>query len=331
MRQRSLHIHHPAVTAYLDHLRAAGRASTAEAYRYYLRRFEQWLARAAGGVDLLQVATEHLIQYQLALSTDRTVSGEPLAASTRATAIIIVQACFAWLAQAGILVRDPAAGLIRPAPPRRLAVTADHLTLQEATALVQTAAALADEAPAGSWRRALALRNLALVALALATGRRRTGLVRIRVAELDVDRHELRVPAEKGSTGRVLPVAGWAVAAARRYMTEARPQLLGARSSEQLLIGRDAAGLRAASVWPILQAVVTETIRRNPDLAELSHKRVSPHSLRVSFATLLFHNGCPIRSLNELMLHRRLSTSAAYTPVAVEDLRRALRTTHPRA
>jgi site-specific recombinase XerD len=203
--------------------------------------------------------------------------------------------------------------------PEPLVVSADHLSLQEATALVQTAAELAEAAPAGSWRRAVAWRNLALIALALASGRRRAGLVRIRVEDIDLERQELRVAWEKRRTGRVLPLAAWAVAAVRRYLHEGRPQLLGKRTSALLLIGRDADGLRAASIWPLLQVLVGETIQRNPDLTDLPHKRISPHSLRVSFATMLFRNGCPIRSLNELMLHRRLATTAAYTPIPIEE------------
>jgi site-specific recombinase XerD len=63
---------------------------------------------------------------------------------------------------------------------------------------------------------------------------------------------------------------------------------------------------------------------------ELPGKRITWHSLRVSFATLLFANGCDIRSVNELLLHRLLSTTAQYTPIPVDDLRQVCRMAHPR-
>jgi site-specific recombinase XerD len=66
-------------------------------------------------------------------------------------------------------------------------------------------------------------------------------------------------------------------------------------------------------------------------LTELPNKRISTHSLRVSFAKLMHDHGCNIRSLNELMLHRSLNTTAAYTPITVDDLRRAVLPCHPRA
>jgi integrase/recombinase XerD len=72
-------------------------------------------------------------------------------------------------------------------------------------------------------------------------------------------------------------------------------------------------------------------VAENPDLQELPGKHITWQSLRVSFATLLFANGCAIRSVNELMLHRSLSSTARYTPIPVEDLRQVCRTAHPRA
>jgi site-specific recombinase XerD len=207
----------------------------------------------------------------------------------------------------------------------------DHLTLQEATALIQTQAALAAERR-GPIRQAIEIRNLAILAIALATGRRVQGLVNLRMDQVDLERNELRVEHEKGHTGRVLPVADWAMATVRRYLTEARPVLVEGADVPWLFIsqtGPDPLCTRAVSF--LLAIAVQATIERNPDLTDLPHKRISTHSLRVSFATLLFQGGCNIRSINELMLHQTLSTTARYTPIPIADLRRVLLTTHPRA
>ena len=75
---------------------------------------------------------------------------------------------------------------------------------------------------------------------------------------------------------------------------------------------------------------MARTIAANSDLTDLPRKTITWHSLRVSFATLLFSNGCPIRSVNELMLHRCLSTTARYTPIPIEDMQVVWRTAHPR-
>jgi site-specific recombinase XerD len=332
MKLASTHIHHPAVTAYLEHLAAQGRRNTAEAYRFYLRKFEVYLAEIGGGIDLLQVSTDLLAKYQVWLATTyRTENGAALAPTTQCTAITTVVMLYRWLAREGIMLADPSACLKRPRLPHRLVVSAGYLSLQEAMALVQATAAMVEETQAGTWTWAVRLRNLALIAVALASGRRCSGLVEIRVDDVDLDRLEVRVSKEKGKTGRVLPLTAWAIAIVRRYLTEGRPLILGTRTSDYLFVARDSLHIHKHSYMLIVRELVQETIQRNPDLTDLPQKRISTHSLRVSFAVLMFANGCNIRSLNELLLHRSLETTAQYTPIPLEDQRRALLTHHPRA
>jgi integrase/recombinase XerD len=155
--------------------------------------------------------------------------------------------------------------------------------------------------------------------------------VGLRLCEVDVERNEIRVEREKGRTGRVLPVADWAMATVRRYLTEARLMTLKGKGSPWLFVSQNAAVLCTRGVGFMLAAAIAETIRCNPDLTDLPNKRISTHSLRVSFATLLFQGGANIRSINELMLHSSLTTTGRYTPIPVADLRRALLAAHPRA
>ncbi len=63
----------------------------------------------------------------------------------------------------------------------------------------------------------------------------------------------------------------------------------------------------------------------NPDLDELGRKTITAHSLRVTFASLLFQGGANIRTINELMMHEQLGTTARYTPVELNDLRKVCR------
>jgi integrase/recombinase XerD len=323
---------HPAIVAFLDALRANGKASTASTYDHFLLPFERWLKNA--GLDLARASTDQLAGYQLWLSTDRSARlGAVRARSTQRTAVIVVRTLYAWLRKRGHLVHDPAAPLVPPSIPQTLTVRKDHLTLQEATALIQAQAAMIEAHPADSQPRyrALQVRNLAMLSLALATGRRVHGLVSLRLDQIDLQRNEVRVEREKGRMGRVLPVAEWAMATVRRYLTEARPVTLNGVESPWLFVSQMGKVLCTHAVKDILGEAVAETIKRNPDLTDLPHKRISTHSLRVSFATLLFQGGCNIRSINELMLHQTLSTTAKYTPIPISDLRRILLSAHPRA
>ena len=332
---------HAAITAWLDALRAAGKASTAITNGRFLAKFTAWLAQsgsADSAVDLLAVTPDVLTRYQIWLAdVCRRADGKPLAVTTQATAVIILCSFYRWLTRRGVLLVNPARDLTPRKAPPTLVVRKDHLSLQEAQALIDTLAALVTEAASGTVARALAERNLAAIALALATGRRCAGLCSLRVSDLDAERNELRVAHEKGRMGRVLPVAAWAMAAAMRYVAGARGMLLGAdadvaaTTSPWLFVSQRADRLCERGFANVLDVAIAETVRRNPDLADLATRRITTHSLRVSFATVLFANGCGIRALNELMLHQALTTTARYTPIPIEDLRRVLLASHPRA
>lgn len=225
----------------------------------------------------------------------------------------------------GHLVHDPAVHLVPPCPPKSHSVHKEHLTLQEATALIQTTAALIEEYPTGSQYWAMRVRNLALLSVALATGRRVQGLVDLSLHQLDFERNELRVDREKSKTGRVLPVAPWAMTTVRRYLDDARPLLIKGNEIPFLFIGQRTTRMCARTVSFVLADAVGETIRRNPDLSDLPRKRISTHSLRVSFATLLFQGGCNIRSIirviQEILGHANLDTTKTYLRLVPGHLR----------
>jgi len=222
-----------------------------------------------------------------------------------------------------------ASASVRVVPSR--VVLHQHLSLQEAIAVVQTQAQAVSGTPPATIAWARRLRLLAAVCLGLATGRRISGLIGMQVADLDLDHAELRVPREKGRVGRVLPVAAWAITVVQTSLREARPLLLSTTDVPWLLVGSgDHGRLTRGALGDALEQLITQTATSNPDLADLSGKTITWHSLRVSFATLLFSNGCPIRSVNELMLHRSLSTTARYTPIPIEDMQQIWRTAHPR-
>jgi site-specific recombinase XerD len=330
MKTSATTIRHPFFTAYLDHLRSSGRERTANTYRSYLAKAEWWLEKK--GIAPERATSADLRLYQIDLSKTKHVrTGQPLATSTLGTAITVLKSVYYWLWQQGHLLSNPAASLIPPAKPRSLIVAKMFLSQQEAQAMIDTASALINEATPNTMPWALAVRNRALIALALASGRRCRGLVSLRLADIDCDRAELRVALEKSRTGRVLPLAGWAISAVQQYLSGPRSYLLGTDvTSPWLFVSQRAPQLCPRGFAFILDTLMAETILRNPDLTELASKRISTHSLRVSFAKLMHDHGCSIRSLNELMLHHNLTTTAAYTPTSVADLRRALLPCHPR-
>ncbi len=154
------------------------------------------------------------------------------------------------------------------------------------------------------------------------------------LAQLDLARSEgaeVRIECEKGLVGRVLTIAAWAVTVLRSYVERARPILCWQRDNPFLFVGDDGPQLGTNTLAGIIERVQAATVTANPDLTELADKHLTPHSLRVTFASLLFQGVANIRTINELMLHRQLGVTARYIPVDLDDLRRACATAHPRA
>lgn len=321
-----------AIESFLAHLALRGRQLTANTTRQALEQLVAWAGQQSPPLEVLIASAADLQAFQAWLVTGyRSPSGRPLARSTCATRVLQVQSFYRWCAARGLIAIDPSRDLGVHAPRSRVVVR-DRLSFQAATALVQSCAGIVATAPVGTHTHAEALRNLAAICLALTTGRRIGGMTTLRVADLDVALCELRVEREKGATGRVLPVAGWAVAVLAQYLRDARPLLARGHDAPWLFLNQPGDGpiTRIALRW-VLARLIDRTKEENPDLTELATSRITWHSLRVTFAaTLLFANGCDIRSVNELMLHRRLSTTARYTPVPIEELRQVFRRTHPR-
>lgn len=317
------------LAAYLDHLQAQGRTSTARVVKLVLEQYERFLASRHR--TPLSASTSDLAAYRLFLASPAaSIAGTPLALSTQATRLATVKGFHHFLRRRGLVIHDAAADLVMPRLPRRT-VRKSWLDQQEAQALLATAGDLVAAEPVGSRPWALALRDLAVVALALATGRRRSGLVGLDLRDFDATEGEIRVEWEKGRCGRVLPVAVWAVAIVTAYRDRARPVILAERQSEALFVGEHSGRYAVETYADLLHRLHAATCAAHPDLRDLPAKHLTSHSLRVTFARTLFANGCGIRSINELMLHQKLSTTAAYTPIPLDELRRALRCAHPRA
>jgi integrase/recombinase XerC len=211
---------------------------------------------------------------------------------------------FRYLCREGILERNPAAAILSPRLERRIP---GHLDEGEAAALLDVPGA--DDA---------SLRARALLELLYATGIRCAELTGLDLPEVDLEARMVRVLG-KGRKERVVPFGTRARAALLAYLP------VRARTSpptEALFVNRRGGRLTDRSIRTIVASRV-----RQVALA----KRISPHSLRHSFATHLLGRGADLRTIQELLGHASLSTTQRYTHV---DLRRILEiysASHPRA
>lgn len=308
---------------YLAYLLTKNRATTARTAGQALDQYAGWL-RTQGLHPVTITAAQAESYLRWLTVTYRTPEGNPLAASTRSARISYIKGWYQWMEDRGTIAVDPSRSLrVHYQRPRE--VVRQHLSLQEITAMMQSLAARVERREEETHRWCLAVRDLAIIGLTVATGRRSSGVCAWTVADVNRAESEIRVDHEKGTKGRVLPLTDWALAALETYLDEARPLLVARSDVPHLFLNREGDGpiTRDALKW-MLQELLNQTIRENPDLDELAEKTLSWHSLRVSFAKLLFDNGCNIRFVNELLLHRRLSTTARYTPLTTEEMRHQL-------
>lgn len=213
---------------------------------------------------------------------------------------------------------DVAEQIALPRAPRRLP---DALTVEEVERLLEAAGPPATEI-APPMERAVALRDRALLELLYATGLRISEALGLDLDACSLDGAYVRVIG-KGGRERLVPVGEVACRWLERYLTEARPILLGgARTDGAVFVGRRGRRLGRATAWAIVRSAA-----RRAGLGE----RVSPHTLRHSFATHLLAGGADLRVVQELLGHASISTTQLYTHLTGERIREVYARAHPRA
>ena len=177
---------------------------------------------------------------------------------------------------------------------------------------------LLDRIPA---RTPLEVRDRALFELAYSCGLRAEEIISIGVDDLDFDSETVRVTG-KGQKTRVVPVGEPAQRALRRYLETARHALEPASGEQSLFISRRGRRLSPSDVRRRLEKWVREAAVAG---------RLSPHTLRHSFATHLLEGGADLRAIQELLDHASVSTTQVYTRVEPSRLQREYAKAHPRA
>jgi integrase/recombinase XerC len=219
-----------------------------------------------------------------------------------------VRAFTRFLLQEGAVRRDPFLNVPLPKMERRLP---RFLTETEAETLMESAE------KGEAW---VHLRDRAILELFYSSGIRRSELVRLNTADVDLMGGVVRVYG-KGGRERVVPAGQPALAALREYL-RARPSARGLGQSEPLWLS--ASGRRLSDSGVAL--VVRRSVRRSGLL-----KGVTPHGLRHSFATALLSRGCDLRALQEMLGHKNLSTTQIYTHITLKRLQEVYGKSHPRS
>ncbi len=270
----------------------------------YTRDLTRWLSfLEEQGVEAPESVTgTHLRDWVLSLKDGG------LAATSIRRAQSSVRTYFAFLLSEGVVTSDPTDRLQSPKVTRRLP---DFLTRSEVERLLDAP----DPGHPLYWR------DKAILELLYASGLRVSELVELPLSSIDTDEAFVTVFG-KGSKERLVPVGAPALRALGRYLREVRPEIARGPASERIFLNARGRPLTRMAVWTL----VKKSARRAGIV-----KRVSPHTLRHTFATHLLEGGADLAAVQQLLGHADIGTTQIYTHVDREYLREVHRKHHPRA
>lgn len=290
---------------FLRHLSVEKNASahTIKSYREDLARAAEWLAARTGGtLAPTKIAPRHVRAYLAHLHE------QGFARTTVARRLASLRSWFRWMCREGILTQNPALGLRGPRQEKKLP---HFLSAKDLTALL--------DAPDGSES---GVRDKAILETLYSAGLRVSECVGLELADLDTDEGIVRVRG-KGKRERLAMLGPPSLKALVEWLAVRAEWLAGAsKPVTAVFLNRRGTRLTTRSVGRLLEKYLKQT-GLDP--------RTSPHTLRHSFATHLLDNGADIRSVQELLGHRNLTTTQVYTHVSTQRLHDAYRAAHPRA
>jgi integrase/recombinase XerD len=288
--------------AYLEFERGLSR-NTLEAYRSDLLQLGAYLK----GADPLTLGHAELAAFVSSLAAgdgDR----PPVAPATLQRKVACLRSFYRHLRRQELITDDPTAHLRAPRESRRL----PHVLSRDEVGKLL-------EQPKGT--EPPALRDRALLELMYACGLRASEAIGLDVGDVDVEAGVLRARG-KGSKERLVPIGSSALRALAYYLDRGRPRLVGDRLESRLFVNHRGAGLTRQGLYKIVQ--------RHAKTAGLDGK-MSPHTLRHTFATHLLAGGCDLRSLQEMLGHADIATTQLYTHLSADRLKDVYFEAHPRA
>ncbi len=285
-------------------------AHTCRAYARDLEEFIGYLGDTAeaptgngrdGGAPALQAVTAVMIRGYLGWLHGKNQK------SSIARKLSTLRSFFKFLIRKGVTDVNPVEGILTPKQGQHLP---EYLSVDAVFRLLDSIE------PDG----VLAARNRAIFEMLYSCGIRVSELAGLNVYDVDPAAGTVRVFG-KGAKERVVPVGAKALAAIAGYRAALQQAGVAAPPGGALFLNRDGQRLSARSIARILKKLVTACGILTP---------VSPHTLRHTFATHMLDSGADLRSVQELLGHKNLSTTQKYTHVSIERLMETYDKAHPR-
>lgn len=274
--------------------------NTVEAYSRDLRRLAEFLI----GRNILSWLEVDSVQLRSYLTQLR---AEGLRPRSVARHRVTLSRLYRFLEIEGLVSESPVPKLLAAAPARKLPKTLSSADVK--TLLNQPDAAAL-----------LGARDQAMLELLYASGLRVSELITVKTQQINFDGNYLIVKG-KGSKMRAVPFGRWARQKLSSYLADVRPRLLKGKVSPYLFTNRSGKAMSRQGFWKLI---------RRYALSAGIDKRVTPHTLRHSFATHLLEGGADLRAVQTMLGHADISTTQIYTHVDGARLKKVHNQFHPR-
>ena len=275
--------------------------NTLDSYSGDLVRYANFLG-GLGITEIGKTSKTEVMAYLLSLWK------QGLSAKTVARSVSVLRGFYRWLADEGVLRGNPLEDMESPRTTRSLP---EVLSLDEVESL------LSQPNPSNP----IGMRDKAMLELLYATGLRVSEFVHLVLNNVNLEAGYLIVLG-KGGKQRVVPMGQEALDWLRRYLEESRKRLLANRQNTLVFVSQWGKGMSRQGFWKIMKKYALRAGIR---------KKISPHTLRHSFASHLLEGGADLRSVQSLLGHVDISTTQIYTHVTRERLKKVHARYHPRS
>lgn len=300
-----------ATTEFLQHLKYERNLSphTLRNYESDLEQFRQFLfsIEKRDDIEITEIDRLTIREWMASLHT----AGKKKASVARKLASL--RTLFQFLIREGKLDHNPAKMVATPKIERKLP---NHLSMEDAVRFIETPDLNTD----------LGRRDRAILEFLYATGIRVGELVNIDLSDIDLRERMVRVFGKRRKE-RIVPFHEHALQALLHYLDGSRPAFLsnlpaGERDEKACFLNYQGTRITTRSVGRMIDKYIKQCVDIH---------RISPHSLRHTFATHMLDSGADLRDIQELLGHARLSTTQIYTQVSMEKMIDVYSRAHPKA
>ncbi len=268
-------------------------------YGYDLNKFAIFLEKEH--INFLDVKTDHIVRF-LEEERERKIS-----AKTLAREVVAIRQFYKFLRDEKRLDSNPTEKIETPEVERTIP---DYLSIGEIDELFRNI----------NDKNLYELRDKCIFELLYSSGLRISEACNLKSGDIDMENMTITVDG-KGGRQRLVPFGEKSLEILKRYMMESRPEILKKRQCDFVFVSKKGSYINRKSVWRLLNHYMKRTKIK---------KKVTPHTLRHSFATHLLENHADLKSVQELLGHIDISTTQIYTHMASKTLHEVHKKHHPR-